>query len=175
MMAKSIFLRRLLATTQFILGFILGVTLIVGVAAGAGFYYFKMSVSPEKPVFSEETAPTQTEKEEEETKTPPENTEKSTEAKTETVQLEPESELEPEPEPEPKLPPNAYKAQVTWPQGLSLRAEPSVNAGRIGGIAYNSEIIILGETADKTWQRVLIPWSNQEGWVKGGNTKQISY
>jgi hypothetical protein len=57
---------------------------------------------------------------------------------------------------------------------LSLRAEPDSNAATIGGIAYDNEIIVLEETSDKKWQKVRIPWSEQEGWVRGGNTEKIS-
>lgn len=166
-MTKSIFLQRLSATIQFILGFIFGITLIAGVAVSAGYIYYKrMSMLPQKPIFSEEINSTETK-----------NTESPKKKQNTPVDEPKKPEIAPETPAEvtPKLPPNAYKAQVTWPQGLSLRSDPSVNAGRIGGIAYNSTIIILEDTADKKWQRVRIPWSGQEGWVKGGNTKRISY
>ncbi|MGF1542191.1 MAG: SH3 domain-containing protein [Pleurocapsa sp.] len=162
-MTKSIFLQRLLATIQFVLGFILGITLVAGVAASAGYLYFrKMSDTPEKPVFSQETTksiPTET------LQQPVTTSESPIETNT----------TEPEPEPEPELPPNAYMAKVTWPQGLSLRSEPDLNAGRVGGIEYNAEIVILEDSADGQWQKVRLPWSEQEGWVKGGNTERISY
>ncbi len=77
-----------------------------------------------------------------------------------------------EPEPELQLPANSYYAVVTWPEGLSLRAEPSVDAERVGGIEYNSKIAILEDSNDGKWQRVMLPWNQQEGWVKGGNTKR---
>lgn len=166
-MTKYTFLQRLSATIQFVLGFIFGVTLIAGVAVGAGYvYYKKMSVLPPKPLFSEEKNSTASK-----TVEPPPKTEKTTTDEQQISEIEPESPAEVDSE----LPLNAYKAQVTWPQGLSLRSEPTSNAGRIGGIAYNSTIIILEDTPDNKWQRVRIPWSGQEGWVKGGNTKRISY
>ncbi|MEM8677572.1 MAG: SH3 domain-containing protein [Cyanobacteria bacterium P01_G01_bin.67] len=183
-MTKSIFIKRLSATAQFILGFILGISLIAGVTGAALFaYYKKMSILPNKPVFPEPTVL-------------PESTPGTTESLAEieplesnTTQVEveefpvsleeaeePEEPEESEqPAPEPELPANAYRAVVTWPQGLSLRAEPSINAGRVGGIGANASIIILEESADGKWQRVRLPWSNQEGWVKGGNTKRTSY
>jgi hypothetical protein len=163
-MAKSIFLQRLSATVQFILGFILGITLIAGAAVSAGYlYYQRMSILPKKPVFPEETKSANSK--------PLESPKQQVEDTP--VEIE-ESPAETE-ETEAELPPNAYKAQVTWPQGLSLRSEPNLNAGRIGGISYNATIIILEDTSDNQWQRVRIPWSGQEGWVKGGNTKRISY
>ena len=52
-MTKFIFFRRLSATAQFILGFLLGITLIAGASATAIFLYYKqMSVLPKKPIFS---------------------------------------------------------------------------------------------------------------------------
>ena len=161
-MTKAIFFQRLSATIQFILGFAFGIALIAGSAAGAGYIYYKrMSVIPQKPLFSEETNSSET------TATSPETPkDKSLETTTETENA---TEIKPE------LPANAYEARVTWPQGLSLRSEPDINAGRIGGIAYNSKIVILEDTPDNEWQKIRIPWSEQEGWVKGGNTQRITY
>jgi len=165
-MTKSIILQRISATAQFILGFIIGISLIVGVSGSLVFaYYKKMSVLPQKPVF------------------PPAQTESTSD------NVEPATAIEPlesnttsdeaaavisEPEPEPELPPNSYYAEVTWPEGLSLRAEPSIGAERVGGIEFNSKIIILEDSSDGKWQRVLLPWNQKEGWVKGGNTRKTS-
>ena len=170
-MTKYIFFKRLLAIIQFILGFIFGISLIAGVAASAGYLYFKkMSTLPEKPIFSEETAKSTP------TKTTGQPATKPAQTAIETTDVGSETEPEPKPKPkEPKLPSNAYMAKVTWPQGLSLRSEPSLNAARVGGISYNAKIIILEDTADGQWQRVRLPWSQQEGWVKGGNIKRVSY
>ena len=177
-MTKSIFLKRLVATLQFILGFIFGISLVAGVAAGAGYLYFKeMSTVPEKPIFSEETkksTPTEITKQ-------PATTTAETEPETTPIVSEPETPEPETPKPEtsepetPELPSNAYMAKVTWSQGLSLRSEPSLNAARVGGISYNAKIIILEDSADGKWQRVRLPWSQQEGWVKAGNIKRISY
>ena len=191
-MTKSIFLQRLIAITQFILGFILGIALLAGVSVSVGYYYLsRMSTVPKKPVYSEEQV--QSTSDSAETVPVPEKVESSTAAPEATVKSPVVPETTPEPEPkaepkvkpkiepeslkdiEPELPPNAYRAEVTWPQGLSLRAEPSINAGRVGGVSYNSELIILEDTADGKWQKVRIPWSGQEGWVKGGNTQRLSY
>jgi Bacterial SH3 domain len=169
-MAKSIFLKRLSSTVQFILGFMLGITLIAGVSAGLGFLYYKqMSTLPKKPEFSQDRSSPETVAQ---TEKPSETTTDSNVAanETETEKAE-ETVLEPESE----LPPNAYRAVVTWPQGLSLRAEPNLNAGRIGGISHNAKIIILEDSADGQWQKVRVPWSEQEGWVKAGNTERASY
>lgn len=166
-MTKSIIIQRLSATVQFILGFILGISLIAGISGTIVFAYYKrMSVLPKKPVFSEVQLPPKSE---------PKNTETATEIeplesnilKDEKEQLEANSD-----ELDPELPPNAYRAVVTWPEGLSLRAEPSLDAEKIGGIEHKSTIIILEDSADGQWQRVRLPWSQEEGWVRGGNTER---
>ena len=162
-MTKSIFFQRLSATIQFILGFAIGVSLIAGVSGAAIYtYYQKMSVLPKKPNFPEVTASPE-----------------SAADPTDDLDIEPNEsntapEVEPEPEVDPELPPNAYRAVVTWPEGLSLRSEPSLDAGRIGGIGADATIIILEDSTDGEWQRVRLPWSGQEGWVKGGNTERTS-
>ena len=166
-MTKSIFLQRLSAAIQFIIGFAIGISLIAGLSGAAIYaYYQKMSVLPRKPDFPEATVAS----------------ESDGDVADESVDIEPlesntviEDEAQAEPEVvEPELPPNAYRAVVTWPEGLSLRSEPSIDAGRIGGIGADASIIILEDSADGKWQRVRLPWSGQEGWVKGGNTQRTS-
>jgi hypothetical protein len=167
-MTKSIFIQRLSATIQFILGFFLGISLIAGISGTIVFAYYKrMSVLPKKPVFSEVQLPPK-ESENTETTTDIEPLESNI-LQDEQEQLEANSkELELE------LPANAYRAVVTWNEGLSLRAEPSLDADRIGGIEHKSTIIILEDSADGQWQKVRLPWNDQEGWVKGGNTERVS-
>ncbi|MBE9043818.1 SH3 domain-containing protein [Pleurocapsales cyanobacterium LEGE 10410] len=185
-MTKSNFFKSLSATAQFILGFVLGISLIAGISGAAIYaYYKKMSVLPEKPDFSRAVA---SQKSASDIDEPAVNIEplESNVTEEEVVESqvaeepieEPQTTLaEPEEpdEPEPELPPNAYRAVVTWPEGLSLRAKPSVNSGRVGGIGANATIIILEDSADGKWQRVRLPWSNQEGWVKAGNIRRTSY
>lgn len=170
-MTKSIFVQRISTTAQFILGFILGISLIAGITGTVVFaYYKKMSVQPEKPVFSEAPASKPVAK-----KSAPVTTIEPIESNVSESELEvepePEPEVEPEPEPLP-LPPNAYRAEVTWPEGLSLRAEPTIGAERIGGIQFEDKIVILESSADGAWQKVRLR-NNQEGWVKGGNTERV--
>lgn len=179
-MSKSIFLKRLSATVQFILGFALGISLIVGISGALVFaYYKKMSISPKKPAFSEVTVLEESTVDPIESATDIEPLESNTtqDEVEETEKAAQTASEKPKPaiKPEEKLPPNAYRAIVTWPQGLSLRAEPDINAGRVGGIETKANIIILENSADGKWQRVRLPWSNQEGWVKAGNTQRTSY
>ena len=139
---------------QFILGFILGVFLLVVGAAGAAYFLLaRIGAETEKPVFPETKKVESTQV----VKTQP------SAADTTEITSKPEEQLEP----------GAYRAKVTWPQGLSLRAEPSLDAKRIGGIGYDWEVVVLRKSEDGKWQRVRIPRNNQIGWVKAGNVKKI--
>ena len=164
---------------QFILGFILGVAILAVGATGLAFLFFgRMASSPPKPVFSEEKQEEKKVAENKESSTsdqqPSDQAEKageeSEEKESAKVEEEKEEQLE---EKEEELPPGAYKARVTWSQGLSLRAEPTLEAERIGGVGYNSELIILQDSSDRKWQKVRIANSAQEGWVKAGNVKKV--
>ena len=170
-MTKSIFVKRLSSTAQFILGFLLGISIIVGISGTVIFaYYKKMSVQPQKPVFSEAPAPKPAAK-----KPAASTTIEPIESNVAESELETEPEVAPEPEPEPEpepLPPNAYRAEVTWPEGLSLRAEPTIEAERIGGTQFKDTIVILEDSIDGAWQRVQLN-NKQEGWVRGGNVERV--
>ena len=71
------------------------------------------------------------------------------------------------------LEPGAYRARVTWSDGLSLRSKPDSDSEAVGSLDYNQEIVVLAESDDKNWQRVRLEDSGKEGWVKAGNTEQI--
>jgi hypothetical protein len=164
---------------QFILGFLLGVALVAGSAVAAAYFYFtKVSSSvPKKPIYTEEksskaqafnkrratttTEEIQSSANSSNSNVPPVNSEKPPESESALTTEE-------------NIPDGAYYANVTWPEGLSLRAGPDLNTAKIGGIEYNSKILILEESPDKQWQKVQIPESQQEGWVKAGNIEKIS-
>jgi hypothetical protein len=78
------------------------------------------------------------------------------------------------PEKDQTLPQGAYKGKVTWSSGLSLRADPNSSASRVGGVDYNTELIILGTSQDGQWQKVRVANGTQEGWIKAGNIKKSS-
>ncbi len=168
---------RLSTILQFVLGFILGIALLSGVAVGAAYFYLSsISEYPPKPTFpEEESSPTAETEPEPASPSVETGTEETTTAET-NRETEEATEAEPESKPEPpkELPPGAYKARVTWSEGLSLRAEPSTNAERIGGVDFNDEIIILEESEDKQWQRVRVGESDREGWVKAGNVERVN-
>ncbi|MGI0481082.1 SH3 domain-containing protein [Geminocystis sp. CENA526] len=148
---------------QFIVGFFLGIILFgAGIAGGAYFFLTNVAVNPSKHLFAEE-------------KSTPEKKETPTPAVVEKKEEPPKvEEVKKEEPPAEKLPDGAYKARVTWSTGLSLRSEPSASAERVGGVGFNTEIIILTTSNDRQWQKVRIPNSQQEGWVKAGNVEKIN-
>jgi Bacterial SH3 domain len=151
---------------QFILGFILGCVLLIGGTGSIAYFMLtRMAAHPPKPVFSEEKA----------------KPEKPTETKPVVSKIEKKEENNSKeekpaekPKEEEKLEPGAYKARVTWSTGLSLRAEPNGDAERIGGVAYNQNIIILEESPDQQWQKIRFPNSEQTGWIKAGNIEKVT-
>ncbi|MDX2216092.1 MAG: SH3 domain-containing protein [Oculatellaceae cyanobacterium bins.114] len=73
--------------------------------------------------------------------------------------------------------PNAssgYEARVTEPIGLIVRQEPNRDAERLGGVEYDELVTVLETAPDGEWQRVRLPDSGVEGWVKAGNVEQVS-
>jgi hypothetical protein len=148
--------KRLSSIIQFIIGFFLGIAILAGGTTAFAYVFFtKMTNNPPKPTFSEEKAP--------KTATSQEN---QASASSESQQAAATQEQE-------NLPPGAYKARVSWADGLSLRSEASREAERIGGIAYNAEIVVLEESEDKQWQKVRLSEGTQEGWIKSGNIEKV--
>lgn len=154
---------------QFIIGFIIGILILAGGSAFLGYYFFsKMSAVPDKPIFTEEL--------------PPEETQATTEGKDAQASSNNSGNqaagskpfLEGQKSDSEQLEAGAYKARVTWPRGLILRDTPSTESTRIGGIAHNREIVILEESQDGRWQKVRIPGSNQTGWIKAGNIQRVN-
>ncbi|MDJ0618948.1 MAG: SH3 domain-containing protein [Calothrix sp. MO_192.B10] len=157
---------------KYTLGFFLAIAILVGSGfAGALYLMNRTSILPEKPVFNNDKpsvkAKYQKEKVNQNTSATVASTKKSPK-KTPNPTKTPDSKESPE-----SLPPGAYKARVTWPQGLSMRESSDVGAKRIGGVAFNRKVIVLEQSPDKAWQRIRIDGSKQEGWVKAGNTKAI--
>ncbi|MEQ8969595.1 MAG: SH3 domain-containing protein [Coleofasciculus sp. C1-SOL-03] len=150
---------------KFLIGFILGIVILLAGGGAVGYYFFtKLSANPAKPIFAEE----------QQAKSESPDSAKKPAQSSQKPKSSPSPSPTPSESPEPEeLPPGAYEARVTWPEGLSLRDSPSLNANRIGGVAYNKEIIILKESDDKKWQRVRLSGSEQEGWVKAGNVERV--
>ncbi|MGP0128745.1 MAG: SH3 domain-containing protein [cyanobacterium endosymbiont of Rhopalodia musculus] len=165
---------------QFILGFFVGILLLVsGTTALAYVVFYRLNTSPPKPIFVEEKQEKAEEASNFESNTQQRAKKSEEKPQEEIVAQQPQSSPEIEEkkeekeEKEEKLPSGAYKASVIWPSGLSLRAEPGHDAQRIGGVDYKAELIILKTSPDGDWHNVRLSRNGQEGWVKAGNVRKI--
>lgn len=146
---------------KFFTGFFLGITLLAGSGIAAGYYFFtKLAANPPKPIFAEEQKASPVAK-----------------PVSASTASNPQANSQPPASPSPvakPLPPGAYKARVTWSDGLILRDSPSQGSNRIGGVAFNQEIIVLKESGDKRWQQIRVADGEQEGWIKAGNIERMN-
>lgn len=147
---------------QLILGMILGVAILGMSGVAAGSYFFnRLSIDPERPTFPEEKTGSTPNSTSSSDASPPNSPGSATETASSSDSR---SEV---------LEPGAFRVRVTWPDGLSLRAEPNLEAEQIGSILYDQEMIVLRSAEDGLWDRVRLPASNKEGWVKAGNAERI--
>jgi hypothetical protein len=162
---------------QFILGFFVGILLLVsGTTALAYVVFYRLNTSPPKPIFVEETQKKAAEMSKIESNAQQKAKKSEEKSQEEIAAQQPQASPgieEQKKEKEEDLPSGAYKASVIWPNGLSLRAEPDQDAQRIGGIDYEAELIILKTSLDGDWQNVRLSQNGQEGWVKAGNVQKI--
>ncbi len=146
---------------KFVLGFLLGIFILVGASAATGLYFLaKLSVPPPKPMFPEEKEQSVTKKQ-------------NTALASKKLILASTAKPIKTPTPPVTLEPGAYKARVTWPDGLILRASPSFESNNIGGVSYNQQVVVLQDSDDKQWQKVRLQDDNQEGWIKAGNIERV--
>ena len=146
---------------KFLIGFVFGIALLAGSGAAAAFYFWtKLSVVPSKPVFAEERPKS----------SPVAKKASSPKVSSSKVSNQP----TPIKSPAKELPPGAYKARVTWPEGLSLRDAATPESTRVGGVAFNQELYILKESDDQKWQQIRLTDADQEGWIKAGNTEKVN-
>jgi hypothetical protein len=150
-------MNRLSGFFQFIIGFFLGVVLLAGASAAVAYMVLsKMSTPPDKPLFAEE---------------------KKQQALARKVTTADRKKTVPNPVTEVKgledMPTGTYKAIVSWPEGLSLRAGPSTESARLGSLGYKAELTILGTSEDGNWQKVKVTASDREGWIKAGNIQKV--
>ncbi|HEY9695026.1 MAG TPA: SH3 domain-containing protein [Oculatellaceae cyanobacterium] len=156
-----------MSLAKFVVGFLAGVVLLLFGSAAAGLFLFStLSATPPKPVFPEEK---------QQKKVTNTNTKSSTVAATNS-RLVSTTVASPSPSPsasqEPQLEPGAYKARVKWQSGLSMRSEANFESNKVGGVAYNQEVVVLQDSDDKQWQKVRVVETNEEGWVKAGNLER---
>lgn len=140
---------------KFIVGFFLAILILAGATVATALYFAaRLSELPERPTFPNDHLQT----------------------KIAAKPVTPQAAVKPTPTPTPeaeKLEPGAYRAIVTQPIGLILRDSPSTDANRIGGIAYQEKVVVLGESDNKQWQKVrVLTDRDRTGWVKGGNTEK---
>ncbi len=151
---------------KFLFGFVLAILLLIGGVTLASVYFMaKLTQPPPKPIFANDP----------EAKTSPAlqtPTAKPSPQKNPSSSPSPSASPSPTPNPD-SLKPGTYKARVTWPNGLVLRSNPSINAERVGGLANNTPIIVLEQSTDKKWQRIRTENGNREGWIKAGNIKKL--
>ena len=157
--------------TKFVLGVSLAMMLLslAGVAT-ARYFMARLSYLPPRPVFDNDIVNVVNEQTNtEEPTTPPTiSTEVALtqqDSLTSASQAEPATVLE--------KPPGSYEAVVIQPIGLVLRAGPGSEYGRIGGVDYNDQILVLKTSEDGRWLNVRVGESGQEGWIKAGNTQSL--
>ena len=152
----------LLGLTKLVLGVFFAFVLmsLAGVAT-ARYFMAKLAVSPDKPTFTHGTS-NGTSTAEAEPPAQPVSASNSTQS------------FPNEPNAVTELEPGAYEAVVIQPIGLVLREGPSRDFPQLGGVEYNEQIIVLGESDDNQWLRIRLPISGQRGWIKAGNSERIN-
>lgn len=156
---------------KYTLGIFLALAILAGGGVAAALYFMnRASVPPAKPIFANDSSSIRGE------------SPKATVPKAARAASKPEAngEASPKPTPTPKasespksLPAGAYQARVTWKQGLILRAEPKQDAERLGGVGFNSKVIVIEQSEDKVWQKIRLESGQQEGWVKAANINKF--
>ncbi|MBD2560798.1 SH3 domain-containing protein [Nostoc sp. UIC 10607] len=152
--------------TKFILGFFLAIAVLIGGGAAIALYFMnRTGIPPAKPVYSNDSPSVKAQAPKATTPgTQAQSSPSSTSTPTESPKATPSAK---------PLPSGAYRGRVSWAEGLSLRSQPNQEAERIGGVAFNQKIIVLEESGDKGWQKIRLEGSEQEGWVKAGNTEKV--
>ncbi|MEH1844981.1 MAG: SH3 domain-containing protein [Nostoc sp.] len=163
------------SVTKFLLGFFLAIAVLVGGGVAIALYFVnRTGIPPAKPVFSNDSpsvkaqAPKATEPGQGKPTLKRGTQTQSSSSSTSTPTQSPKATPSPKP-----LPSGAYRGRVSWAEGLSLRSQPNQEAEKIGGVGFNQKIIVLSESEDKAWQKIRLEGSEQEGWVKAGNTEKV--
>lgn len=168
---------------KFLIGFIIAIALMIGAGVAAALYFVtKLTAPPPKPIFANDkpvvkaqamTAKSQSKPTSMPNK-PAATTPTSSTASTTLSGEQASATATPSDTPSPKpLEPGAYRGRVTWSKGLSLRGGPNLESERIGGVAYNQNIVVLGESDDKKWLKIRVEDGDTEGWVKAGNIERV--
>lgn len=141
---------------KFLLGSMLGIAILLGGGLAISYYFLtRLAQAPPKPTFANDTPTAQPQRP--------------------SPQARSNASVAPEASPtatDTPLEPGAYRATVVYPEGLLLRDSPGYGAIQIGGVAFNQQVIVLEESADKDWQRIRLE-TGEEGWVKAGNVQRV--
>ncbi|TRU30336.1 MAG: SH3 domain-containing protein [Microcystis aeruginosa Ma_SC_T_19800800_S464] len=169
-------MKRLSGLLQFMVGFVLGVAILVGGATAVAYMLLSgMNSNPPKPVFTEEKKEeTKEEKAAQSIPTTPVQEQPQAEVK-ESPTAAPAPKASPKPSPEARkreTTSSGYQARVTWQSGLSLRSQPTSESTRLGGLDYNTKVSVVGTSSDGQWQRVRLS-DGREGWIKAGNISRV--
>jgi hypothetical protein len=145
---------------QFLLGSVLGLSLMAAVGAGALFLLVQqLTARPPRPMFDNDD-PNFAARQRQTPKPSPSGTASPGES--------PSPSDSPSPEASPE---GSYRATVSFPDGLSVRDAP--DGATIGGVDYNEALIVLEESEDKRWLKIRSEASQIEGWIKAGNVNKV--
>ena len=166
-------MRRLSGLLQFLIGFILGVSLFVGGISLAGYFLFnRFATNPEKPVFPEEKPKTEEPVAKDADKKETKETDKADAEKPKAeASPKPTPTPTPTPSPEETLPPGAYNAQVVWGGGLIVRTEPNKQSGTVTSVGYRDKVIVLKNEGE--WSQIKVG-DSAVGWVRSGNLEKLA-
>lgn len=150
---------------KFLIGFVIAIGLLGGASvAGALYFVTKLTAPPEKPLFANERNANKIKPVVAKSQPQVASTPTATQVSTNTPTTQPS---------EKSLEPGAYKGQVIWSTGLSIRNNPAADAERIGSVLYNQIVVVLSESDDKRWVKIRSEDGSNEGWVKAGNIKRV--
>lgn len=154
---------------KFLIGFVIAIGLLAGAGvAGALYFVTKLTAPPERPVFANEKGANKVKPVAAKPQPSAASTPTATQVSTNTNTPSPTTETK-----ENSLEPGTYKGRVMWSNGLSVRDNPSSDAERIGGVAYNEVVLVLSQSDDKVWVKIRSENGSNEGWVKARNIKRV--
>ncbi|MDJ0695260.1 MAG: SH3 domain-containing protein [Mastigocoleus sp. MO_188.B34] len=162
---------------KFLFGFALAIAILAGGGVVAALYFInRNAVTPNKPMFDNDRPPAITAgvKPGESAFTTTSKVKEKKDTKSQNTPSQKDKQSTEEGKPAKPLPPGAYNARVTWSQGLVLRSEPNTDAESVGGVGFNKKVIVLQVSQDKAWQKVRVVGTDEEAWVKAGNTKRTN-
>jgi hypothetical protein len=157
---------------QVVFGVILALAIFIGAGSLIGFLLMhRMWGQPPRPTFANDD-PNYKSKALAEAKTKKLQAQKEQQAKQ--AQTKPKPTAKPTPKPTPTLEPGAYEAKVTWPEGLSIRAQPNYDSEAVGGIDFDTPVVVLSSSDDGVWDQIRVKSTGEKGWIKAGNVEKTS-